>query len=204
MILITLEDQHLWCFTLTFPGVGHSTKCCGLGEFMMDYSGFKMSVWSFIIIPPCYRWIMALWCICTKGSFFFTFNNIRNKYVFNNLRSWWRFFVWLFVSGCISFPHIAHKLFDLLIQGLEHGVVFVLVVKGTRLAAVSDICRSTPQNGCHFPSTFSSVTSMKFYYQSYIINISFTFRSNRRFAFLWKNDNSCGHLLIFRNLWIGE
>lgn len=114
---------------------------------------------------------MALWCICTKGSFFFTFNNIRNKHVFNNLRSWWRFFVWLFVSGCISFPHIAHKLFDLLIQGLEHGVVFVLVVKGTRLAAVSDICRSTPQNGCHFPSTFSSITSMKFYYQSYIINM---------------------------------
>lgn len=69
-IMITLEDQHLWCFTLTVPGVGHSTKCCGLGEFMMDYSGFKMSVWSFIIIPPCYRWIMALWYICTKGSFF--------------------------------------------------------------------------------------------------------------------------------------
>lgn len=70
-IMITLEDQHLWCFTLTVPGVGHSTKCCGFGEFMMDYSGFKMSVWSFIIIPPCYRWIMALWYICTKGSFFF-------------------------------------------------------------------------------------------------------------------------------------
>lgn len=42
---------------LTVPGVGHSTKCSGMGELMMDYKGFKMSVWSFIIISPCYSWI---------------------------------------------------------------------------------------------------------------------------------------------------
>lgn len=176
-------DRHCWQYGFVglmernakFLTVFTMSCSCGM---LLEQKLMKLRSWSIHVLQHSHRRILDAWC---------------------NIRSRWWFLVWLFVSRSISLLHITHEFLDFLVQRLEDRIVFVLVVKGARLAAICDIGRSTPQNRRHFPSTFSNVLCKKFYKRITMINISIKSCSHRRIAFLGKNDNSCGHLLISLN-----